>query len=205
MKVGVRPEWRHFTPNEKLSILNAIVTNCEMSDVVRDFPDVTVHMANDTDFLVAGLTASLGGGAQLGAKFGALFALAVESVLVPDMERGGQKAEEVFERLLALAVERDAPEMLEELLELARRPGEHAAGPLLPWDPLPNSPVLAAACRKDSYALIKLLVDWGYRLKPYKMGDCGTKKDKVKDSRGLALLRLLMNRAGAPRGQKSVT
>ena len=122
---------------------------------------------------------------HLGEKFEALFAVVVKDVLTRDMDRGGERAEEVFNHLFTLAVERESPEMLDELLQLAYSNQE----PLLRWDPLPNSDILARACKRDNYSIIKLLVDRGYRLKPYKMGDCNTKRDRARESRTKTLLR----------------
>ena len=109
----------------------------------------------------------------------------VKDVLASDMDRGGQRAEEVFNHLFTLAVERESPGMLEELLQLAYSNQE----PLLRWDPLPNSEILARACKRENYSIIKLLVDRGYRLKPYKMGDCNTTRDRARESRTKTLLR----------------
>ena len=106
--------------------------------------------------------------------------------MASDMDsRGGQRAEEVFNHLFTLAVERESPGMLEELLQLAYSNQE----PLLRWDPLPNSEILARACKRDTYSIIKLLVDRGYRLKPYKMGDGNTTRDRARESRTKTLLR----------------
>ena len=132
------------------------------------------------------MTASLAGETQhLGAKFEALFEVAVKDVLASDMDRGGPRAEEVFHHLFTLAVEGESPGMLEELLQLAYSNQE----PLLRWDPLPNSEILARACKRENYSIIKLLVDRGYRLKPYKMGDCNTTRDRARESRTKTLLR----------------
>ena len=141
------------------------------------------------------MTASLDGKRQLGEKFEALLAFVVKDVLVADMDRGGRRTEEIFEQLFTHAVDGDSPDMLEELLQLAYSPQSTQDGPFLRWDPLPNSKVLARACGRDNYALIKLLVDRGYRLKPYKMGNCNTKRDKgKKESKAKTVMRLILNR-----------
>ena len=150
-------------------------------------------MRDDADFLIACLTASLDVKTQLGEKFEALFAVAVENVLVADVDKGGQNIEEVFEQLFIRAVDCGSPDMLDELLQLAYSPKDHPE-PFLRWDPLPNSQVLARACKRDEYALVKLLVDRGYRLKPYKMGNCNTIRDKVQESKAKTFVRLMLNR-----------
>ena len=80
--------------------------------------------------------------------------------------------EDVFERLFIIAVDCESPEMLEELLELAydtELDDLKIQTSFLTSPPLPNSKVLAMACKKNKYALVRLLVDRGYRLKPFKM------------------------------------
>ena len=120
-----------------------------------------IFTKEDADFLVACLTASLDSRTQqLGEKFEALFEVVFRDVLAVDIDRGGQRTEEVFEQLFALAVDRESPVMLEELLQMGYNPQE----PFLRWDPPPNSEIMARACRRDNYGLIKLLVDRGYRL-----------------------------------------
>ena len=78
------------------------------------------------------------------------------------------------------AVDCESPEMLEELLELAydtKLDDIKIPTPFLTCTPLPNSKVLALACKKNNYALIRLMVDRDYRLKPCKMGASGKDKD----------------------------
>lgn len=88
--------------------------------------------------------------------------------MVDNIEDDPPWAEDVFERLFIIAVDCESPEMLEELLELAydTEPDDHKVqNPFLTLRPLPNSKVLAMACKKNNYALVRLLVDRGYRLK----------------------------------------
>ena len=90
-------------------------------------------------------------------------------------------AEDVFERLFIIAVDCDSPEMLEELLELAYETEleeYQIQTPFLSCRPLPNSKVLAMACKKNNYGLVRMLVDRGYRLKPFKMSS-SRKEEKI--------------------------
>ena len=201
-KTAYTTDWRHSSPREKAFILTAL-SNCasseDVDDVLRDFSGAVVeHMRDDDEFLASCLTASLDGKAQqLGEKFEALFAVAVRDVLAADADRGGRRTEEVFERLFALAVDRESPDVLEELLQLAHGPQADRPEPLLRRDPLPNSKILARACGRDSYALIKLLVDRGHRLKPYEMGDRDADRKRVGEkrrSRAKSFVRLILNR-----------
>ena len=96
----------------------------------------------------------------------------INSFVADNMKAEPSWAEDVFERLFVVAVDCESPEMLSELLELAYdQESDHPSTPFLAWHPLPNSRVLAASCIKDNYALVRLLVDRGYRLKPYRMGN----------------------------------
>ena len=78
--------------------------------------------------------------------------------------------EEVFERLLEFALDWDSPEILEELLQLAHR---------LHCVPRANSEVLAKACEKNNYDLVKPLVERGYRFRPHMLDKTMEKKRTI--------------------------
>ena len=74
--VGVRQEWRHFKPKEKVFILKAIhtCTNAkDVTEVLTDFVNITSYINKDRDFLVACLTACLHSKLTLGSKFMTVF------------------------------------------------------------------------------------------------------------------------------------
>ena len=74
--IGIRQEWRHFKPKEKVFILKAVHTCTSAKDVVEvlaDFVNTADHINQDRDFLVACLTACLHSKMTLGAKFKAVF------------------------------------------------------------------------------------------------------------------------------------
>ena len=74
--IGIRQEWRHFKPKEKVFILKAIhtCTNAkDVSEVLTDFVNTTGYLNKDRHFLVACLTASLQSKLTLGSKFMTVF------------------------------------------------------------------------------------------------------------------------------------
>ena len=74
--IGIRQEWRHFKPKEKVFILKAIhtCTNAkDVSEVLLDFVNAADYVNKDRDFLIACLTACLQSKMTLGAKFKAAF------------------------------------------------------------------------------------------------------------------------------------
>ena len=105
--------------------------------------------------------------------------------MVNNIKDGTVWAEDVFECLFMVAVDYESPELLEELLELAHNTDldDHEKNtPFLPWDPQPNSQVLVMACKRNNFALVRLLVDRGYRLKP-KIGNF--EKEEAKTTKRL--------------------
>ena len=74
--IGIRQEWRHFKPKEKVFILKAIhtCTNAkDVTEVLTDFVNATSYFNKDRDFLVACLTACLQSKLTLGSKFMTVF------------------------------------------------------------------------------------------------------------------------------------
>ena len=74
--IGIRQEWRHFRPKEKVFILKAIHTCTnpkDVSGVLMDFANAADYINKDRDFLIACLTACLHSKMTLGAKFKAVF------------------------------------------------------------------------------------------------------------------------------------
>ena len=76
VNIGIRQEWRHFKPKEKVFILKAIhtCTNAkEVNDVLNDFVNAAHYINKDRDFLIACFTVCLQNKMTLGAKFKAMF------------------------------------------------------------------------------------------------------------------------------------
>ena len=76
LNVGIRQEWRHFKPKEKVFILKAIHTCTSAKDVgevLTDFINTADYINQDRDFLVACLTLCLHSKMTLGAKFKTVF------------------------------------------------------------------------------------------------------------------------------------
>ena len=74
--IGIRQEWRHFRPKEKVFILKAIHTCTSAKDVgevLTDYVNAADHINKDRDFLIACLAACLQSKMTLGTKFKAVF------------------------------------------------------------------------------------------------------------------------------------
>ena len=90
--------------------------------------------------------------------------------------------EEVFEELFMVAIDYDSIQMLKELLDFAFDTDSEDSGTntaFIIHRPRPNSEVLALACKKNNYDLLRLLVDRGYRLKPYRLRNFGKEEEET--------------------------
>ena len=104
--------------------------------------------------------------------------------------------EEVFEQLFMVAINYESIQMLRELLDFAFDTDSEDNGTntaFINQRPPPNSKVLAIACKKNNYDLLRLLVDRGYRLKPYRLRNFGKEEEEtIKDQ----MVRLFKQGAG---------
>ena len=156
-----------------LDVGQSLALQCLMSHDMMTALKMTAYQ--DKDFLVACLAASIEGKTSLGAKFDALFQFAARNVKAEEREPPWPPwPEEVIERLLSMAVEWDSRQVLEELLQFSRN-----SPSLLKFVPRANSDALAKACRKNNYALVRPLVDRGYRLQPDRLDRRRIKKRSV--------------------------
>ena len=105
------------------------------------------------------------------------------SFIVINMEEENLWTKDVFEKLFMVAVDYESTEMLEELLHLAYgtdSDGDRSGNPFVSLHPHPNSKVLAMTCKKNNYSLVRLMVDRGYRLKPFKVRNLGNEEKTTK-------------------------
>ncbi len=180
----LRNEWRAFRPREKTFILQAIATcTCvkDVENVLSDYANVADYMREDWKFLAACLVAAQDSRVTLEGRFEAVLKFAEDNV-----HTDPPWYENVFEELFIKTVELDLPEILRELLELAYDPrNDGTRPPLLPQKPPPNSRVLARACAKNEYSLVRPLVDFGYRMKAFQFGSQSAKREAKSSPKNL--------------------
>jgi hypothetical protein len=161
----VRREWRHFCPKEKIFILKAISTCStakDLENVMDNYDNLAGYMADDWDFLASCLAACVDSKVSLNSKFEAVLKYAVQNAVTAPAWH-----ETVFEQLFAIAVDKEASDILKDLLELAYDGKEDEFQPFITLKPIPNSKIMVQACATNVYMLVKALVDRGYRLKAF--------------------------------------
>ena len=93
-----------------------------------------------------------------------------------------------------VAIDYDSIQMLKELLDFAFDTDSEDSSTntaFINHRPRPNSEVLALACKKNNYDLLRLLVDRGYRLKPYKLRNLGKEEEETIKGQMLRLFKQL--------------
>jgi hypothetical protein len=167
----VRPEWKKLGDQRKIELLQNLYSH-HLEDIPKLLSDnqtkLVQFMTEDVTFLLYCLTACLESDHLVGAKFKVVFVYVEDNV-------GEAPWARIYDGLFVAAVDRDAPTLLAELLSMAHDGLE----PTLPLKPQSNNVALRRACEKNSYALVKPLLDRGYRLEVTPPSVAGRWRDEM--------------------------